>query len=177
MIPIKRKFKIIFGVILLIFLTVGIGLSVIFQRKCSLRQATNARVQVIAADTYRMQSMHNWPILVENHLLWDLNDDGLLDGDPGKDFPNVVWYLGQSGPTTKIPDGFTQQTAPRYQGYVKMTGYMGRIDTHGRPTDPYGRPLRIAFSFGNFGSGGWGIWSDGPDGTLGTADDICSWKD
>ena len=136
------------------------------------KKACLTTVQILGDLLQNYPPNNPWPVSVEGHLLWDLNDDGLIDGDPAKDFPGTPWYLGSAGPTT-VPSG----SASLYKGCAETIGYHQRLDAKGRPKDTFDCPLRIAFSVQVYGKGGWGIWSDGPDRTPNTSDDIFSWKD
>lgn len=150
--------------IIMALLTLVFGVALALHRGAA-RQATYQRTIVVSGLCCDIKNKLNWPTIVEGRFLWDLNEDGLVDGDVDKDL-------------TSANGGKTQALAliPPAQGFAKSTGYLDRVDALGRPIDTYGAPLRIAFSVEVYGKEGWGVWSSGPDGTDGTEDDICSWR-
>lgn len=112
-------------------------------------------------------------------FLWDLNQerpdgrpgDGLLDGDPA-----VTPDATHDGPFWEplLDSG--------YRGIVMVQPELrneGGVNAKGQPIDPWGRPLRVAFSPGNNGAHRYHIWSVGPDGIdqQGAGDDISSKED
>jgi hypothetical protein len=106
------------------------------------------------------------------HRLWDVNGDGLVDGDPALE--------------ANLPD------AEPYPPGVAATGYRGLLLTahpnlpkrHVDPAsqrilDAWKRPLRIRYAKAVYGGDGFGIWSAGADGKDDgdiRHDDIRSWE-
>lgn len=150
---------IIMGLLSLVF-----GVALALHRRAA-RQATYQRTIIASNLCCDVKNKLNWPTIVGGRFLWDLNEDGLLDGEVDKD-------LTQANGGKSRAQGLT----PPGQGFAKSTGYREKVDALGRPTDTYALPLRIAFSVEVYGKEGWGVWSAGPDGEDGTEDDICSWK-
>jgi hypothetical protein len=99
--------------------------------------------------------------------LFDLNRDGLIDGNPGLTT------------TPEVDGGFTPGIlASGYRGFVAMSGATMKksfISKNQQPLDAWQRPLRIAFAGKIYGTMGFGVWSAGPDGVDGTTDDLTSW--
>jgi prepilin-type N-terminal cleavage/methylation domain-containing protein len=99
--------------------------------------------------------------------LFDLNNDGLIDGRPG-----VV-------ASDDIDGGFSPAViASGYRGFAAMTGVnpgKTSLANNQQPLDAWKHPLRIAHAAKIYGTGSFGIWSAGPDGIDGTPDDVCSW--
>lgn len=109
-----------------------------------------------------------------SYRIWDVNRDGLIDGDPVLEDPLLP--AGNRYPVTIASSG--------YRGLVGMTKPALPKRFHdprsGRPLDAWGRPLRIAYAPLVYGSLGFGIWSAGPDGLDAPVDergdDIRSWE-
>jgi len=154
----------------------GIGFPVLFQaRTNAMTSGTVSLVEGVAAAvaTYGTRSW-TWDDggIRRTAMLWDLNGDGVIDGDP------AGWDAS-------------------YQS-IKDSGYVGLLDM-AQPevgeqyvsedrgiNDAWGQPLRISYpritnAMGDaqvkaeqlrYGSEGFSVWSIGPDGQAGTADDI-----
>jgi type II secretory pathway pseudopilin PulG len=106
------------------------------------------------------------------HPLWDVNGDGLVDGDPALE--------------AALPD------AVSYPPGIAVTGYRGLLLTahpnlpkrhvdaaSQRILDAWRRPLRIRSARKIYGGDGFGIWSPGADGRDDGEtrhDDIRSWE-
>lgn len=91
-----------------------------------------------------------------SRALWDLDRDGLLDGDP-----------------EHLPGSFP----PGYAGFVAMAQpQLGAadVDEQRQVVDPWGRVLRIAHASRAYAGADFGIWSLGPDPDA-TSDDLTSW--
>jgi type II secretory pathway pseudopilin PulG len=103
----------------------------------------------------------------QQRLLWDFNNDGILDGDPQKD------------------DAFSSNdrsaaTRAAYSGPLRMLGLTltsTQIDSMGRIVDAWRQPLRVTrYPSSN---GRLQTWSLGPDGTVDSnddGDDIKPWR-
>ena len=110
--------------------------------------------------------------------IWDVNDDGLLDGNPEKEQPVLA-------ADRKYPAVVLAEPEP-YRGFINTVSFEvaeRHVDELGRVVDAWRQPLRIAYGAGAYGSLGIGVWSIGDDGVDGfatghdgTDDDITSWK-
>ncbi|MBA3683692.1 MAG: type II secretion system protein [Planctomycetes bacterium] len=104
--------------------------------------------------------------------LWDVNGDGLVDGDPQAE--NAVLAPSAQYPAPIISSG--------YRGAMRtLNPAVPRrlLDTAtDRPIDAWKRPLRIGFAAGVYRSHRFGVWSAGRDGvdTTSDGDDIRSWE-
>lgn len=139
--------------------------------------SAGARSLAVPQDPTQAQSPS---ILVPN---WDINRDGLLDGDPSLD-PLL--------PKSELKEfsALDRQRAARvgYRGLLFAAPNLalpkGHQDAAGRIIDSWGRPLRIGYQSGATAAygGTWcGVWSTGPDGVDASADpdggdDIRSWE-
>ena len=134
--------------------------------------ASTALVQAVAAaiDGYQQQSW-TWESSPGQRMtrpLWDLNGDGLLDGDPARE--NAVG----TGPAFSA-----QILASGYRGCLDMTRpVVGQrfVDPQRRIIDAWGTPLGVAYAPRAFGGSHYGVSSAGPDRGHGTDDDITSWE-
>lgn len=100
--------------------------------------------------------------------LWDLNGDGLLDGDPTRE--NAA---GAS------PVFTAAVIASGYRGCLDLAQpVVGErfVDPQRRIVDAWGTPLAVAFGPRAYAGGNYGVSSAGPDLTHGTADDLTSWE-
>lgn len=101
---------------------------------------------------------------LRSKLLWDLDDDHLVDGDPAL-----------------APGAFPAGAqAAGYRGLLAMAQPpLGKqyVDAQRRVVDAWRRPLRIHFAIDTYGSSWFGIHSVGPDGLDATGDDIRSWEE
>jgi prepilin-type N-terminal cleavage/methylation domain-containing protein len=105
------------------------------------------------------------PATRQVRLLWDFNDNGLLDGEPATDASFTATQRSEAA-------------ACGYRGLLAMTGMAmpnGMVGTGAVPIDAWKNPIRIAFAVEIYGASGLGLWSAGPDGQDGTADDLTSW--
>ena len=139
------------------------------------RAATASVVQAVAAAI--VDHRGNTLTVMEGGLtriypLWDVNGDGLVDGDPAQE--------------SALAD------AEAYPAGVAATGYRGLLMTahpnlpkrhvdaaSQRILDAWRRPLRIRYARKVYGGDGFGIWSAGADGKDDPAvrhDDIRSWE-
>lgn len=137
-------------------------------RRTSQVQATGNLVRAVAA-AITAYPVRDWtwrdPATgkARSSLLWDLDDDHELDGDPTM-YGAFPVGLADSG----------------YRGLLAMAQPpLGRqfVDHERRIVDAWKRPLRIRFAADTYGSSWFGLHSLGPDGLDGTADDIASWKE
>jgi prepilin-type N-terminal cleavage/methylation domain-containing protein len=97
--------------------------------------------------------------------LWDLNQDGLVDGRPGLDpepFDPAVVASGYAG--------FVPTAAPPLEARS--------VAPDRRVVDAWGNPLHLRYSARGFENGSFGVWSRGADGADndGAGDDITSWE-
>lgn len=95
--------------------------------------------------------------------LWDVDGDGILDGDPDLD------------------EAFSDElraaaVAAGYRGALQLPVERMRSDRMRRIVDGWDHPLRLAVGSQIYGPLGMGVWSLGRDGKADTADDIRSWS-
>lgn len=136
------------------------------------QQATTALVLAVAAaiDGYQQQSW-TWEPSPGRRLtrpLWDLNGDGLLDGDPQRE---------NAAGTTPV---FTAEVIDSgYRGCLDLARpVVGErfVDPQRRIIDAWDTPLAVAYAPRAFGGSHYGVSSAGPDAVHGTDDDITSWE-
>jgi prepilin-type N-terminal cleavage/methylation domain-containing protein len=140
-------------------------------REAQSRQATDALVKSISNSiaNYGMDTIFG-PApggQAIGYTLWDLNGDGILDGDPRRD-------------TSFTSDQRTASDAAHYRGPIVMLGLTlpdQSVDTEGRVVDRWRRPLRITEFPPN--SGTLQVWSTGANGQVDSGeggDDIKPWR-
>jgi len=108
--------------------------------------------------------------------LWDMNSDGILDGDPAEEA--AILDAGDAYPDPPLA------ADPPYAGPVAMTAPTlpeRFVDEYGRILDAWQRPLRIAFDPDAYGAHGFGIYSVGEDGVAApldgaVEDDVRGWE-
>lgn len=112
---------------------------------------------------------------------WDVNGDGWIDGDPGRDAAHPdASRSGEREWTDADRSGILAQL-PGYRGAVAGLSTLslpdGRIDAGRRPVDAWKRPLRVVLRQTSAGRRSLGIYSLGPDGVdqNGAGDDLHSW--
>lgn len=133
-------------------------------------RASQVVVDAVACQIIGERSRGGGPtiVLADGRLRhkWDLNNDGIIDGDPDKCFGDDDKLLAanvRSGPYR----GFSATLGTAASGrFLKLST--------GEVCDAWGKPLRIKFHPTNYGSAGVLIVSYGPDNVEGTADDISS---
>jgi len=110
---------------------------------------------------------------MRHHQLWDVNRDGLLDGEPTVEQASLP-------PAERYP---AEVLAIGYKGFIKTTGMSlspSFIDRSGRVVDSWKHPLRIRWATEIYGANGFGVWSAGADGldngATGVGDDLLGWK-
>ncbi|MDA3960611.1 MAG: prepilin-type N-terminal cleavage/methylation domain-containing protein [Planctomycetota bacterium] len=141
-------------------------------RERAKQQVTTVLVQAVAAaiDSYQVQTW-TWADTTgarTTRPLWDLNNDGLLDGVPSSE--------NAAG------------ASPAFTSTIIDSGYMGCLDMarpivgerfvspQRRLIDAWGQALHVHYQAKSYGGGNYGVWSLGPDGADGTEDDIRSWE-
>lgn len=97
------------------------------------------------------------------HRLWDVDGDGVLDGDPELDEA-----FGEELRAAALAAG--------YRGALQLPVERMRSDRMRRIVDGWGHPLRLAAGSQIYGPLGMGVWSLGRDQKPDTADDIRSWS-
>jgi prepilin-type N-terminal cleavage/methylation domain-containing protein len=124
---------------------------------------------MIANDARRVWTMVGSGGALTVGRMWDLNQDGILDGRPSLENPLQPYPAGaeNSGYT-----GLVQMLAPDLP--------KSHVDNAQRVIDAWGRPLRIAYHDSQYGARGYGVWSVGEDGQddplAARVDDIRSWE-
>lgn len=110
---------------------------------------------------------------MRHYQLWDVNRDGLLDGEPTVEQASLP-------PAERYP---AEVLAIGYKGFIKTTGMSlspSFIDRSGRVVDSWKHPLRIRWATEIYGANGFGVWSAGADGldngATGVGDDLLGWK-
>lgn len=123
----------------------------------------------IANDPRKVWQVENSGVIT-SYRIWDVNQDGLVDGDPSLEDADPAYPAAVTADDT-------------YQGLVKMLRPVlpeTFVNDAAQPIDAWGRPLRIAYKADIYGAVGVGIWSAGADGIDGTygddSDDIRSWE-
>jgi prepilin-type N-terminal cleavage/methylation domain-containing protein len=165
--------------VLAALMAMGLPLAAVVRAKAN-RTATEGAVRALAAamsghqaKTLTLSEVRpDGTVHLRTLQLWDVNGDGLVDGDPAA-------------------ENDTLASAQQYPAEVLASGYRGAVltlnatlprrlvePTTQRPLDAWKRPLRIAFSPTAFRADGFGIWSAGPDGRDDAVggDDIRSWE-
>jgi prepilin-type N-terminal cleavage/methylation domain-containing protein len=172
-------------VITIIALLAGIGLPTYAYMRTQARMSSAKAMVMAVQNAIASYELRVWttvdastgqPSRVYRNL-WDLNEDGFLDGDPALYAPPGSTPPLPFDPAIVTPVGSVNL---RYRGFYDMAGTSlpGRknIDSSRRLLDPWGQPLRISFGKA-YGTREVGIWSSGPDkGLLPSADDVTSWK-
>jgi len=133
--------------------------------------------------------------------LWDLNDDNILDANPGLDSLNwtpstahATWTNNTVTVSSNAPADLANRIqAMQANGTLSGSTYTGFYDmtninvasrfvhkTTRQLRDVWGEPLRIAFAANTYGSVWFGVWSTGPDKIsapdAAVTDDITSWR-
>lgn len=105
------------------------------------------------------------------YRIWDVNNDGLLDGRPDLENPGLA--SSQKYPAVILAAG------SGYYGFIANTQFEvpeRHVNELCQVIDAWGNPLHIGYGREAYGALGIGVWSIGADGTDGTEDDITSWE-
>lgn len=154
----------------------GIGFPVLYQaRKNAMKSGTVALVEGVAAaiSTYTTRSWTwNDGGSTKTALLWDLNGDGELDGNPaaGDGQSAAIVASGYTGVLDMAQPEIGEQYVTPQRQIADAWGQVLRISypevTNGM-TD-----AQVQAELLRYGSDGFSVWSIGEDGQPGTADDI-----
>ncbi|TVR47758.1 MAG: prepilin-type N-terminal cleavage/methylation domain-containing protein [Planctomycetota bacterium] len=169
----RRGFSLIELLVVMVVITALAGLTygyIDYARHRSLLAASEGLVQSVATAIVNHQGRY-WQFLDQGQLrsvpIFDVNRDGLLDGDPVR--------INAVNPNTYS----ASLVASEYPGFLGLTGVglpRRNVNELGQVVDSWGQALRIAFDAQRYGANRFGIWSIGPDGVDGTIDDIRSWE-
>ena len=132
--------------------------------------ATEGLVQSVATAIVNHQGRY-WQYLDGGQMrsvpIFDVNRDGLLDGDPVK----INAITSGSFSDAIVDSG--------YSGFLGTTATdlpIRNLDEQAQVIDSWGQVLRINFDAQRYGANRFGIWSIGSDGIADNLDDVKSWE-